>query len=86
MEDFVSSIAGTVIRPEDAAYESARRVYNADIDRKPLLIIQCAGAADVVRSVNYARDNKLPIAVRGGGHSAPGFGTCDSGLVIDLLR
>jgi FAD/FMN-containing dehydrogenase len=86
MEDFVRSIAGTVIRPEDAAYESARRVYNADIDRKPLLIVQCAGAADAVRSVNYARENKLPIAVRGGGHSAPGFGTCDGGLVVDLSR
>jgi len=86
MDDFLGAIEGKVIRPEDAEYESARRVYNADIDRRPLAIIQCAGAADVVHAVNYARENKLPIAVRGGGHSAPGFGTCDGGLVIDLSR
>ncbi|MFY9727164.1 MAG: FAD-dependent oxidoreductase [Bryobacteraceae bacterium] len=75
-----------MIRPGDAEYESARRVYNADIDRRPLLIVQCADAADVVHCVNYARENKLLTAVRGGGHSAPGFGTCDGGLVIDLSR
>jgi FAD/FMN-containing dehydrogenase len=86
MEKFISAIQGKVVRREDAEYESARRVYNADIDRKPLLIIQCADAADVVHCVNYARETKLPAAVRGGGHSAPGFGTCDGGLVIDLSR
>jgi hypothetical protein len=86
MDDFLSAIEGKVIRPEDAEYESARRVYNADIDRRPLAIIQCAGVADVVHAVDYARENKLLIAVRGGGHSAPGFGTCDGGLVIDLSR
>jgi len=67
MDDFLRAIKGRVIRPEDAEYESARRVYNADIDRRPLLIVQCAGAADVVHCVNYARENKLLIAVRGGG-------------------
>jgi hypothetical protein len=86
MNDFLRAIKGRVIRPEDAEYESARRVYNADIDRRPLAIIQCADAADVVQAVNYARENRLLIAVRGGGHSAPGFGTCDGGLVIDLSR
>ena len=84
MKEFVSAIKGTVIRPEDAAYESARRVYNGDIDRRPLLIVQCAGPADVVNCVDYARENKLQAAVRCGGHSAPGFGTCDGGIVIDL--
>ena len=86
MSDFLRAVRGAVIRPEDAEYESARRVYNADIDRRPRLIVQCAGAADVVHCVNYARENKLLTAVRGGGHSAPGFGTCDGGLVIDLAR
>ena len=86
MSEFSRGIRGAVVRPEDAEYESARRVYNADIDRRPLLIVQCAGAADVVHCVNYARENKLLIAVRGGGHSAPGFGTCDGGIVIDLSR
>jgi len=86
MSDFLRAIKGRVIRPEDAEYESARRVYNADIDRRPRLIVQCADAADVVHCVDYAREDKLLIAVRGGGHSAPGFGTCDGGLVIDLSR
>ena len=86
MDDFLKAIKGRVVRPEDAEYESARRVYNADIDRRPLLIVQCADAADVVHCVNYARENKLPTAVRGGGHSAPGFGTCEGGIVIDLAR
>jgi FAD/FMN-containing dehydrogenase len=84
MDNFARSVRGKVVRPKDAEYESARRVYNADIDRKPLVIVQCADAADVVHCVNYARENKLPAAVRGGGHSAPGFGTCDGGIVIDL--
>jgi FAD/FMN-containing dehydrogenase len=86
MDKFLKSVSGTVILPGSAAYESARRVYNANIDRRPLLIVQCADAADIVCSVNYARERKLPLAVRGGGHSAPGFGTCDGGLVIDLSR
>ncbi len=86
METFIASIRGAVIRPGDAEYERARRVYNGDIDRRPLLIVQCAGPEDVVRAVDYARENELVTAVRGGGHSAPGFGTCDGGLVIDLSR
>ncbi len=86
MENFIGSIEGTVIRPGDAEYESARAVYNANIDRRPLLIVQCEGVEDVVRCVNYGRENELVTAVRGGGHSAPGFGTCDGGLVIDLSR
>jgi hypothetical protein len=86
MNNLMSVIGGKVVRAEDAEYESARRVYNADIDRKPLLIVQCADAADVVHCVNYARENKLLMAVRGGGHSAPGFGSCDDGIVIDLSR
>ena len=86
METFIGSIRGAAIRPGDAEYESARRVYNGDIDRKPLLIVQCASAEDVVRAVDYGREHGLLTAVRGGGHSAPGFGTCEGGLVIDLSR
>jgi FAD/FMN-containing dehydrogenase len=86
MDNLARSLSGKVVLRGDAEYEAARRVYNADIDRKPLLIVQCADAADVVRCVNYARENNLPAAVRGGGHSAPGFGTCDDGIVIDLSR
>jgi FAD/FMN-containing dehydrogenase len=86
VDNLISAIQGEVVRPEDAEYEFARRVYNADIDRKPLLIVQCAEVADVIHCVNYARENKVPAAVRGGGHSAPGFGTCDGGVAIDLSR
>jgi FAD/FMN-containing dehydrogenase len=86
MDNFAAAVRGRVIRPEDADYEQARRVYNADIDRHPLLIVQCADVADVIHCVNYAREQRLPAAVRCGGHSAPGFGTCDGGIVIDLSR
>jgi FAD/FMN-containing dehydrogenase len=86
VNEFLKSIEGAAIRPHDAEYETARRVYNADIDRRPALIVRCAGTGDIVRSVNYARENALAVAIRGGGHSAPGFGTCDGGVVVDLSR
>lgn len=86
MDNFEQAIRGRVVRPENPEYELARRVYNAAIDRRPGLIIQCADVADVMHSVNYAREQKLAIAVRGGSHSAPGFGTCDGGMVVDLSR
>jgi hypothetical protein len=84
MDIFASGIRGRIVRPEDAEYEQARRVYNADIDRRPAMVVQCADANDVMHCVNYARQRNLPLAVRGGGHSAPGFGSCDGGLVADL--
>ena len=86
MNQLLQSVRGRIIRPEDSGYESARRVYNFAIDRRPLLIVECADVADVIHCVNYARDHKIPLAVRGGGHSAPGFGTCDGGIVADLAR
>src|SRR5208337_4222310 len=65
-------------------YEEARKLYNAMIDKRPLLIARCADIADVIAAVNFGRDNKLPIAIRGGGHNGPGLGSVDDGLVIDL--
>ena len=85
-EAFVATLRGQVIRPGDESYEKARKVYNAAIDRKPRLIVQCADVADVIRCVHFAREQGLAPAVRGGGHSAPGFGTWDGGIVIDLGR
>jgi FAD/FMN-containing dehydrogenase len=77
-------LGGTVIRRGDAGYEQARRVWNGMIDRSPRMIVRCTTTADVVAAVNYARDNNLVLAVRGGGHSAAGLSMCDDGLVVDL--
>ncbi len=79
-----AAVHGELILPGDAAYESARQVWNGDIDRHPALIVRCEDAGDVRRAVDYARRNDLEIAVRGGGHSWPGFSTCEGGLVVDL--
>jgi FAD/FMN-containing dehydrogenase len=77
-------VAGAVVTPDDAGYEQARAVYNAMIDRRPGAVVRCTGVEDVRSAVDYARENRLDLAVRGGGHSVPGFGTVDGGVVIDL--
>ncbi len=79
-------VQGEVVTAEDGAYEEARRVYNAMIDRRPRVIVRCAGSDDVVTAVNFARESELDLAVRGGSHSVPGFGTADEAVVIDLSR
>lgn len=83
-EEFAKKLRGHLIGRKDVGYDEARKVYNAMIDKRPLLIAQCQDAADVVAAVNFGRENHLVIAVRGGGHSGAGLGTCDDGLVIDL--
>ncbi len=81
-----AQVRGALITPRSESYETARKVYNAMIDKHPALIVQCVDAADVIAVVNFARENRLPLAVRGGGHNGAGLGTCDDGLVIDLVR
>jgi FAD/FMN-containing dehydrogenase len=81
---FRQLIAGAVIQPGDDGFDQARRVWNGMIDKTPALIARCAGVEDVVASVQFARENGLLVAVRGGSHSVAGHGTCDGGLVIDL--
>ena len=78
------NLRGRLIQPGDADYDEARKVYNGMIHKKPRLIARCADVADVIRCVNFARDNDLLVSIRGGGHNAGGLGVCDDGLVIDL--
>jgi len=77
-------IKGKVIYPEDKIYDETRKVYNGMINKHPGLIIKCIDTADVIAAVNFARENKLLIAIRGGGHNGGGLGLCDGGMVIDL--
>jgi hypothetical protein len=84
VQEFAAGFRGELIRPEDDGYDGARTVFNAMIERRPALVARCTGVADVIAAVNFARDNDLVVAVRGGGHSVPGYGVCDGGIVIDL--
>jgi FAD/FMN-containing dehydrogenase len=84
MEKFKASLRGELLRPGDPGYETARKVYNGMIDRRPSLIARCTNVSDVIASVRFARETRMLTAVRGGGHNAGGLGVCDNGLVIDL--
>jgi hypothetical protein len=77
-------LRGTILLPKAEGYDQARRIWNGMIDRRPAVIVRCAGAADVVSAVNFGRDHDLLIAVRGGGHNVAGNAVCDGGLMIDL--
>ncbi|MDS0473630.1 FAD-binding oxidoreductase [Natrinema sp. 1APR25-10V2] len=83
-EQFDAGFHGDLIRPDDPDYDDARAVWNGIIDKRPGLIAQCAGAADVISAVDFARENGVLVAVRGGGHNVAGTAVCDDGLVIDL--
>jgi len=80
------SVRGEVILPNDGRYDDARKVYNAMIDKRPAVVVRCTGVADVIAAVKAARAEGLAVAIRGGGHSVPGFGTADEAVVIDLGR
>ena len=81
-----AELRGSFITPGSDEYEVARRVYNGMIDRRPDAIVRCADVADVMTAVNFARQEDVAVAVRGGGHNGAGFGVCDRGLVIDLSQ
>jgi hypothetical protein len=84
IQDFRATLRGGIIEPQDEGYEDARKVYNAMISKRPRMIVRCADVADVIQSVNFARENELLLSIRSGGHNAGGLGICDDGLVIDL--
>lgn len=84
VDQFKATLRGPVLEPGDPGYDSARAIWNAMIDKRPALIARCAGTADVLAAVAFARANDVPLAVRGGGHNIAGNALCDDGLVIDL--
>ena len=85
VQELRDSVRGGIVTPDDDSYAEACRIWNGAHDgRRPALIVRCTGAADVIAAVGFARSNGLTIAVRGGGHSIPGFSTVDDGIVIDL--
>src|SRR2546422_25841 len=84
LAEFANELHGEIVRPQDEGYDDARKIWNAMIDRRPALIVRCRDAEDVTRSIAFARDHELPLAVRGGGHNVSGNALCDDGLVIDL--
>jgi FAD/FMN-containing dehydrogenase len=82
--ELAQALRGELITPGDAGYDDARTIWNAAHDRRPALIVRCAGVADVMRAVEFARSEELLVSVRAGSHSIPGFSTNDGGMVIDL--
>lgn len=84
IEQLRSRARGTVLIPGDAAYDEARQIWNGMIDKRPGVIVRCAGTADVIETINIARANNLLLAVRGGGHNIAGTALCDGGILCDL--
>jgi hypothetical protein len=84
VEAFRSTLRGEVLLPGDNGYETARKIWNASIEKRPGIIARCVGVADVMAAVNFARSNNLLVAIRGGGHNVGGRAICDGGIVIDL--
>src|SRR6478735_1668019 len=81
-----SNLRGALIQPTDANYNEARKIYNSMHDKRPRLIAEVADISDVIACVNFARNEKMIVAIQGGGHNAGGLGTVDNGLVIKLSR
>src|SRR5262249_55233346 len=86
LDTLSSHLRGACLTPSHPGYERARVISNGLADKRPTIIVQCTGAADVIDAVRFARKQGLRVAVRGGGHNVAGNATCDGGMVIDLWR
>ena len=84
VDKLAAGLAGSLLRPSDGGYDTARKVWNGMVDKRPALIARCAGTEDVIACVRFARDHDLLVSVRGGGHNYAGKSVCDGGLMIDL--
>ena len=84
VQNFADSLRGRLVRPGDGGYDEARKVWNGMINRRPALIARCAGVADVIEAVRFARTHELLVSIRGGGHNITGNAVCEGGLMIDL--
>ena len=84
VEALTAAVIGTVVTPDDLNYDQARKVWNADIDHHPAVVVQCGTAQDAAEAIRFAQDQGLELAVRCGAHSMPGYSSVDGGLVIDL--
>ncbi|MGB5377687.1 FAD-binding oxidoreductase [Muriicola sp.] len=84
ISEFASHLRGTLVMPMDSNYNETRKIYNGMIDKHPGMFVMCVDVADVMATVNFARENNILLAIRGGGHNGGGLGLCDDGLVLDL--
>jgi FAD/FMN-containing dehydrogenase len=84
IDDLEDNLRGSVFVQSSPGYDDVRRIWNGMVDRRPAMVVRCAGVADVISSVNFAREHDLLVSVRGGGHNVSGNAVCDKGLMIDL--
>src|SRR5881628_2236908 len=84
VKELKENIRGELLTSDSPGYDKGRVIWNAMIDKRPAIIVRCAGAADVIHAVDFARKHDLLVSVRGGGHNIAGNAVCDGGLVIDL--
>jgi hypothetical protein len=86
VQEFAINLRGEMIRPEDDGYDTARAIFNGMVNKRPAMIVRCAGTSDVIQGVNFARTHNLLLSVRGGGHSIAGKAVCNGGVMLDLSR